>query len=95
MAIRVGVKGDMGMSLFKDFADGVEGTSEEVISGGSSGVSGSPPLIDAAGWVSSTICGKSSTSVGFKVLPGSPTIPVADLLKANVKESALEMEVDF
>ena len=65
------------MSLFKDFANGVEGTSEEVV-GGSSGVSGSIPLIDAAGWVSSTICGKSSTSVGFKVLPGSTTIPVAE-----------------
>ena len=75
-----GVKGDMGMSLFKDIADGVERTSKEVtcVVGGS-GVSGSISLIDAVGWfVSSTIFGKSKTSTGFKVLPDSPTIPVAE-----------------
>ena len=67
------------MSWFKDFSDGVEGTSEEVtwVVGGSGG-SGSILLIDAVGWVSSTIFGKSCTSVGFKVLPDSPTIPVAE-----------------
>lgn len=74
-----GVKGDMGISLFKDFANGVEETSEEVtwvVVG--SGVSGSISFIDAVGWVSSTIFGKSSTSVAFKVLPDSPTIPMTE-----------------
>jgi hypothetical protein len=68
----------MGMSLFKDSANGVEGTSKEVtwVVGGSS-VSGSISFIDAVG-VSSTIFGKSSTSVGFKVLPDLATIPVAE-----------------
>ena len=68
------------MSLFKDFANGVEGSSEAVtwVVGGGSGVSGSISFIDAVGWISSTIFGKSSTSVVFKVLPDSPTIPVAE-----------------
>lgn len=69
-----GVKGDMGMSLFKDSANGVERTSSWVVGGSS--VSGSISFSDAVGWISSTIFGKSSTSVGFKVLPDSPPIPV-------------------
>ena len=32
-------------------------------------------FIDAVGWVSSTIFGKSNTSVGFKALPNSLIIP--------------------
>ena len=66
------------MSLFKDLADGVQGTSDKVTWVGGSGLRGSISFIDAVGWVSSTIFGKSCTSVGFKVLPDSPTIPAAE-----------------
>ena len=64
------------MSLFKEIANGVEGISEEVtwvVGGG--GVSASISFVDAVG--SSTVFGKSSTSVAFKVLPDSPTVPMA------------------
>ena len=67
------------MSLFKDFSNGVEGTSEEeswVVCRGD--VSMSISFIDADGWVSSTVFGKSSASVAFKVLPDSPTIPMPE-----------------
>ena len=81
-----GVKGDMGISLFKDcFARGVEGTFEEATwVDGVSGVSGSISFIDVVSWVSSTIFGKSSTSVAFKVLPDSPTIPMAEDVSSSI-----------
>jgi hypothetical protein len=74
-----GVKGDIGMSLFKDsFPSGVEGISEEVIRIVDVGdVSRSVSFIDAV-WISSVIFGKGSTSVAFKVLPDSSTTSMAE-----------------
>jgi hypothetical protein len=64
------------MSLFKDFANGVEGISDVTWVVGRGGVSKSISYVDAAG--SSTVFGRSSTSVVFKVLPDSPTVPMAE-----------------
>lgn len=64
---------------------GVDGTFEEVTwVVGASGVSGSVSFIDAVGWVSSTIFGKSSTSVSFKLLPDSQTIPKAEDVSTGI-----------
>ena len=78
-----GVKGDIGMSLFKDcFASGVEGISGKLIGiFGVNDVDRSGVLvssIDTFGWVSSVIFGKSSTSVVFKILPDSLTTSMAE-----------------
>ena len=80
-----GVKGDMGMRLFKDCsASGVEGVFGQVIwvvnIGDAGGSRALVSFIGAVGCVSSVILGKSSISVAFKVLPSSlPTSVVEDV----------------
>lgn len=83
-----GVKGDIGMSSFKDcFASGVEGISGRVFwIIDVRHIGGSRVLVSFVDVVSSVIFGKSNTSTGFKVLPDSPTTSTTDIAPNLAKD---------